>query len=157
MEIEQVTQHIFGRKKFKTCCMCKSNVIRILHIFHRHNTKNIPKLWFTHWCVFSIKKCHWILTLLLLKSFCSFIYFVQSFCSNWFSRITKILIIILRKIPRGAQPQVPHLPSLPQTALLLVTSKRKKTKINKTNLKKHNKPLLNLFYLCIFYNTLTWK
>ena len=43
LELEQVSQHIFGRKKFKNYFRCKSNVIRTLHLFYRHNTtcKNV--------------------------------------------------------------------------------------------------------------------
>ena len=37
LELEQVTHHIFGRKKLKNYLMCKSNVIRTLHLFYRHN------------------------------------------------------------------------------------------------------------------------
>ena len=37
LELEQVTHHIFGRKKLKNYLMCKSNVIWTLHLFYRHN------------------------------------------------------------------------------------------------------------------------
>ena len=75
MELERVTQHIFGRKKLKNYFMCKSNVIRTLNLFCRHKTtwKNIDTETAIYTSTFfSIKSCYWILKLVLLKSFCSF-------------------------------------------------------------------------------------
>ena len=43
LELERVTQYILDWKKLKNYFMCKSNVIRTLNLFYRHNTtwKNI--------------------------------------------------------------------------------------------------------------------
>ena len=69
LNLEQVTEHIFVRKKLKNYFMCKSNVIRTLHLFYRHNTtcKNID---------------------------------TETESINLFSRITEILKMFIRKIPR---------------------------------------------------------
>ena len=75
MELERVTQHIFGRKKLKNYFMCKSNVIRTVNLFYRHKTtwKNIDTETAIYTSTFfSIKSCYCILKLVLLKSFCSF-------------------------------------------------------------------------------------